>query len=135
MARARVARLRCLASLRIRVGFATRRWLSRRELHRYRGRAVIVLSASRRFSLAGVRPGVRARAVRRRLRPQYSLRLDGARWYLLAGAHSRGVLEVRRGHVIAVGLAVRRLTATRAQARRLLLRALVSRAGGSAVAW
>ena len=108
---------------RFEVRYPTRRLLrslGRRERRRVRGRAVMLFTSSRRFSVAGVRPGMSARAARRRLRSYRSIRRRRAGWRAARGPVVRRFVQVRRGRVVAVAIADRRLTRTRAARRRLL---------------
>jgi hypothetical protein len=83
-----------------------------------RGRVVLALTANRHYELGGARPGARLTArVRRRLRTGAGLRIGHSTWYLTGG---RGLLEVRRGAIEAIGIAKRTTTSGRARARRLL---------------
>ena len=78
-----------------------------------RGRAVIVLTSSARFRARGVRVGAKRSALRRR-----AARL-GRRFYIARSKRATIVFRVAGGRVREVGLAARRLTATRAAARKL----------------
>jgi hypothetical protein len=82
------------------------------------GRAVIALSANRRYSLHGARPGMRFPGVAR-LHVRASYRIAGVTWYLTAGRGATGVLLVRRGMISQVGIATLGLT-DRVHARRFL---------------
>jgi metallophosphoesterase (TIGR03767 family) len=79
-----------------------------------RGRAVLILTSSRKFRARGVRPGMRARRLRGRARR------SGRGFYVARRRAATLVFRVRRGRVVEVGIAQRRLTATRARTRRLL---------------
>jgi alpha-glucosidase len=96
--------------------------LGTRERRRLAGRAVLILTANRRYTLAGVHAGdrVRSRAARRSLRRARRYRVGGNTWYLVSGRSSTGVLKVSRGVVGEVGIADRRLTAARGEAIRFL---------------
>ncbi|HEX8975639.1 MAG TPA: TIM-barrel domain-containing protein [Solirubrobacteraceae bacterium] len=113
----------CRARRRIRVGYPSPRLLDTlpaRERRRVAGRAVLILTANRRYALDGVRPGARLDAARHRLALGTGYLVGGNRWYLIPGRVSRGVLEVRHGAVEEVGIADRRLTGTRRSARTFL---------------
>jgi hypothetical protein len=105
----------------LRIGFADARILRdlpRRQRAALRGRAVGILSTARGVSLHGVSPGARVRVATRRLALGRSLRVAGRTWYVLG---SRGwLIEVRRGVVIAVGVADSRVLASRRATRQLL---------------
>jgi hypothetical protein len=85
-----------------------------------RGRVVAAWSTSRRFALRGVKPGMRLAAARRRLRLRRGVGVAASTWYVVGNGSSAGLLEIRRGMVVAVGIADRRLTRGSAQTRRLL---------------
>lgn len=113
----------CLSTGVIRVGYpsaALARTLAPAERRRVRGRAVLALTANRYYALRGVRPGTRLDPVARRLRADRAYRIGQDDWYLFTNGTSRGVFEVRRGVIEEIGIASRRLTRTRAQARRFL---------------
>jgi Tol biopolymer transport system component len=105
---------------RMRIGYPTarlRRSHPRPDLvRRRRGRALIVLTSSRRFAIRGVRRGSSTRPLRglRRFRIGRNL------WYVARGKRSLLVFKTRRGRVLEVGIADRRLGATGAAVRRLL---------------
>jgi hypothetical protein len=112
----------CLKSAGITAGYAYARLvasLPRAERRRLMGRIVVLLTANRRYVLRGVRPGVKARSLRR-LRPGRPLRFGANTWYVVGNGASRGIVQVRGGIVQEVGIAVPSLTRTRASARRLI---------------
>jgi hypothetical protein len=109
----------------IRVGYppaALLARLPRRERARLRGRAVLALTANRRYALHGVRPGSTLATARRRLRLSAPLRIGNNVWFLAPAGPATGVLKVRRGHVLEVGIALKAATSTRARAWSLLAR-------------
>ncbi|MFZ0042052.1 MAG: hypothetical protein WAK93_12150, partial [Solirubrobacteraceae bacterium] len=113
----------CPAHEGIRVGYPSPKLLRHVPKRRRRGlsgRAVLVLTANPRFVLDGVRPGRRLRAVRARLRHDHRYYVGRNTWYLIPGPGRAGVLKVHRGVIGEVGIANRRLTATRPAARRFL---------------
>jgi 3',5'-cyclic AMP phosphodiesterase CpdA len=79
-----------------------------------RGRVVLVLTSSPSFRARGIRVGAKRSALRGR-----AGRLN-RRFYIARSRRATVVFRVARGRVREVGLAARRLTATRAAARRLL---------------
>jgi hypothetical protein len=83
-------------------------------------RDVLALTANDYYSLDGVIAGWNAGAAVRLLHAQPGIQIGPTTWYLTRGAQAAGVLEVRHGLVQRIGIADRRLTATRASARRLL---------------
>jgi Alpha/beta hydrolase domain len=106
-----------------RIAYPTRR-LNRglgRALRRHVARrAVLIVTSSRRFSVSGVRVGARARTLRRRLRGERRVRIGRNTWYLATARSATRVYKTRRGRVLAVGIADRRLAPGRRGARRLL---------------
>jgi hypothetical protein len=86
------------------------------------GRALLILTSNRRYSLDGVRPGASFASARGRLalHARAGIRIGVNTWYVLRGRTSNGVLKVRDGVVQEIGLADRRATSTRARAGRFL---------------
>ena len=108
----------------IRVGYASAAIL-RRQTHRgarrLRGRAVIILTANRRYALRGIHPGARATAAtRRRLHARRALRIGANRWYFVTLPGGTGVVKVTGAKVSEVGIANRGLSHTAPARRRLL---------------
>ena len=83
---------------------------------RFRNRAVLLLTTSRRYRALGLRPGSRFK----RPRGTACHRIGANRWYLVRRRGATIVLRVRRGRVAELGLADRRLTRTRSASRRFL---------------
>ena len=108
----------------LRVGYPTRRFLrtlGRRARGRVRGRAVIILTSSKRYRLRRVRPGLRGRALRRRVRGMSRIRVGRNVWFVArSGRRSRAIFKVRRGRVLEIGLVDPRLTRSRRASARLL---------------
>src|SRR3954451_437581 len=95
-----------------RIAYPTRRLnrgLGRALRRRVARRAVLILTSSRRFSVTGTRVGARVKTLRRKLRDERRVRVGRNVWYLAAGR----VYKTRRGRVLAVGIADRRLAARR----------------------
>jgi hypothetical protein len=97
----------------IRAGYASSklaRSLPRRLARRVRGRTVELLTANRFYAVDGVRPGMKlarvSRKLRIRLRSYYAVGLND--WYLVPGRSAYGVLKVRYGVVLEVGVADKR---------------------------
>jgi triacylglycerol esterase/lipase EstA (alpha/beta hydrolase family) len=90
------------------------------ERRRVRGRAVLILTSSRRFSVAGIKPGDRMSRLRRRLRHERTQRVGKNTWYVAPARHARLIYRVRGSRVLAVGIADKRLSATTSGRRRLL---------------
>jgi hypothetical protein len=115
----------CPAGQVTRVGYPSSqllRGLGARQRRRIAGRAVVILTANRRYTLGGVHAGerVRSRTARRWMRRARRYRLGRDTWYLRPGRASTGVIETARGVVGEVGIADRRPTGTAAGSRRLL---------------
>ena len=87
-----------------------------------KGRAAVLLVSSKLYKASKVRVGTKTRTLRRRIgrRRVSSMRIGKNRWYVKRGKSVTQVFKVRRGKVRELGLADRRLTKTRARARRLL---------------
>jgi len=97
----------------IRVGYASaklERLLPRRIGRLVAGRSVEVLTANRFYALDGVRPGTKLARVAGKLhlspRSYYAIGLND--WYLVSGRSAYGVLKVRYGVVLEVGIADKR---------------------------
>jgi hypothetical protein len=107
----------------LRIGYPTQRLnrgLRRSERRRIRGRAVLVVTSSRRYAIRRIRVGTRTRVMRRRLRGERRVRVGSNVWYVGRGPRSRLVFNTRGGRVREIGLADRRLTSSRRGATRLL---------------
>jgi len=113
----------CFSPIGIRVGYASPRLLRsvpRRERNAFAERVVLVLSANRRYTLHGVRPGARLAPVARRLHVRGPFHIGLNYWYLVPDGSVTGVLKVRHGIVEEVGIASRSLTRSRRAAIRFL---------------
>ncbi|MDQ6835134.1 MAG: hypothetical protein M3016_03005 [Actinomycetota bacterium] len=113
----------CLTPHGIRVAYPTpeeMKFISHRARKRLRNRAVLVLSADRRYALKGVRPGTRLAKVARRLHARHAMQIGKNAWYVVPAGPSRGVLKVRHGVIEEVGIATKSITANRRADRRLL---------------
>jgi hypothetical protein len=116
----------CLAPIGIRAGYANvkmLRGLPRARRHGLGGRIVILLSSDRRYSLHGVHPGARLRKVARQLRISRVIRIGANAWYITSNGSSHGVIRVRHGVIMEVGIANKFLTRNYS-ATRLFLRSL-----------
>jgi alpha-glucosidase (family GH31 glycosyl hydrolase) len=114
----------CLRGGGIRVGYPSPRLMKKLSLKarsQVRGRAILVLTANRRYSIGGIRPGTALSVARRRRRIGKGFRVGLNTWYLLPGRRSSGILKVRHGIVQEVGIADRRLTSSRRSTRRFLM--------------
>lgn len=110
----------CARPIGLRGGYPTPamlRPLSKRARRRQQGRLVLILSANHRYALHGVRPGTRLKQVAKRLHVSRRYRVGSNDWYLTGNGTSRGVLKVRRGVILEVGIAAKALTANRAADR------------------
>jgi hypothetical protein len=108
----------CLSSSGIRIGYPSPKLLKtlkRSKRARYSGRAVLILTANRHFTLRGIRLGSR---VSRRMGKPFKVGLNT--WYLIGNGSSRGILKTRHGQIQEIGVANKALTAGRARARRFL---------------
>jgi hypothetical protein len=97
----------------IRAGYpsaALLRSLSGRERRAVKGRVVILLTANRYYALRGVKPATRLAKVRGRLHIGRGYKLGLNTWYLVSDGSSRGVLKVRHGVILEVGIADKQLT-------------------------
>ncbi|MDQ6936808.1 MAG: S8 family serine peptidase [Actinomycetota bacterium] len=106
----------CLSPIGIRVGYPSPgllRTLSRSGRRRVAGRVVLALSADRHYALRGVRPGRRLAAAAGLLHTGRGFRIGLNTWYLAPDGSARGVLKVRHGVIEEVGIADKRLTASR----------------------
>jgi pimeloyl-ACP methyl ester carboxylesterase len=102
-----------------RIGYPTAR-LSPRQRAVARGRAILVLTSSRRFKVAGVRAGSGVRALRRRLRGERRFRVGRNVWFLARGRAATHAYKTRGRKVLAVGIADRRMTHGARASKRLL---------------
>jgi beta-glucosidase len=81
------------------------------ERRRLKGRVVLVLTDSARFSLRGIRPGTPLSQARRRAVLTGPIAVGANQWYVLSFGRGRGVLQVRHGKVLEIGIAEPGLTA------------------------
>ncbi|MDQ6748431.1 MAG: hypothetical protein M3010_10060 [Candidatus Dormibacteraeota bacterium] len=113
----------CVTPMGIRAGYPTPgmlRHLPRKARRRQQGRIVLLLSANRRYALHGVRPGTRLNKVARRLHVSRRIAIGRNDWYLAPNGFSHGVLKVRHGVILEVGVANRRQTRNLSAARQFL---------------
>jgi hypothetical protein len=82
---------------------------------RVRGTVVLLLTANRYYALRGARPGMAFAAVSTQLTATKAYQAHGESWYVVAGARANGVLLVRKGRILCVGIAERLLTNGRRQ--------------------
>ena len=69
-----------------------------------RGRAVFLLTSSRRHRIRGIRPGSRVRTLRRRLRGERRYRIGRNVYFVAPGRRARLLFRTRRGRVRAIGI-------------------------------
>jgi hypothetical protein len=115
----------CLSgSSGIRVGYASAKLLGSTADARQAaisGRVVLALTANPFYTLDGVKPGTSLASAAHHLKLDKVIRLGLNNWYVIPAATSNGVLKVRHGMIQEVGVANKRLTATRAAQTRLLI--------------
>lgn len=103
----------CLArGAGISAGYATSALLRRlpiRERVRERGRVVMLLSANPHYTLRGTRPGMRLASLAPRLHAVRAFRRGGRTWYVMHGRRVNGILVVRAGRIVVIGIAKRLL--------------------------
>jgi sugar lactone lactonase YvrE len=105
----------------IRVGYASTRLLGRANSALVaKGDTVFALSSNRHYSLDGVRPGTRVRTAARHLKLGKVIHSGLNYWYVIAGRRSNGIMKVRHGIILGVGIVNRRLTLTRSAQLQLL---------------
>jgi triacylglycerol esterase/lipase EstA (alpha/beta hydrolase family) len=100
-------------------GYPTKR-LPRAIRRRLKGKAVIGLASSRRFSIHRVRAGVSSRTARRRLHGERRYRVGRNVWLVARAKKATVIVRTRRGRVKAVGLAARTATRSHRSSRHLL---------------
>jgi hypothetical protein len=107
----------------LRVAYAGPRLLAglpARTRRALRGRLAAAASSSPLYALRGVTPGMRARAAGRKVRLRHGVKAGGGTWYVVSNGPQAGLVAVRHGVVVAVGIADRRLTGGAARLRRLV---------------
>jgi hypothetical protein len=87
----------CITRGRIRVGYR-------------HGRAVLVLTANRRYALRGVHTRTKLRKVAHRLHLRRGFTVGKNTWYVVPGKRVNGILKVQHGVIRELGLADRALT-------------------------
>lgn len=107
----------------LRIGYPNERLnrgLGRALRRKLKDRAVLILTSSRRYELAGIAVGSSERALRRRLRGERSYRVGQNLWYLAASGGIRQVFKTRGGKVLEVGIAHKGLTGSAKKAKSFL---------------
>jgi hypothetical protein len=105
------------------VGYPTKRLsrrLGRSLRRRTKRRAVLMLTSSKRFTVRRIRPGDSAKGLRKRLHRRRRLRIGRNLWVLARARSATAVYRVRKGRVLEVGIATKRLVRGRRATRRLL---------------
>jgi hypothetical protein len=113
----------CLSNSGIRLGYPSPKLLDlvpSRQRRRLKGRVVLALTANNHYTLHGVRLGAKLSRVRGRLHLDKGYKVGLNWWYLAPSGPSRGILKVRHNRIEELGIVNKRLTATRAGARRFL---------------
>ena len=111
----------CLASgWGIRVGYTSSKLLPSRTRLKG-GEIILALTANPYYALHGVKPGMRAAPVARRLKLGQPIELGPNSWYTIPSPLSTGVLKVRHGIIYEIGIVDKGLTSTRAAQARLLV--------------
>jgi hypothetical protein len=90
-----------------------------------KGRVILLLTANPAYAIRGVRPGAALGAVARALHLGKVFHVGRNDWYIVHGGGVSQVFKARQGIIYELGLADRRLTATRA-AQQLFLRSFPS---------
>jgi BNR repeat-like domain len=110
----------CLTGGGVRAGYPSAKLL--RALHGterslIKGRAVLALTANRRYAVRGVHPHTALAAAMRRLHLSRGYKVGLNTWYIAQLPIANGILKVRHGLVEEVGLCTKSLTRTPAQIR------------------
>ena len=106
-----------------RIGYPTTRLnrrLGRSLRLKLRRRVLLILTSSRRFSVAGLRPGASVAALRSRLRRERRIRVGQNVWFLAQARSTTLVYKTRGRRVLDVGIADRRLARGAAASRRFV---------------
>src|SRR5688500_14893710 len=92
----------------------------RRSLRRAARRMVIVLTSSRRFSVAGIEVGDAVAEARRRLAGEKAFRIGSNTWYVAKRGAARLLVKTRNGRVGEIGIGDPRLSTTAKSTKRFL---------------
>jgi Lipase (class 2) len=101
------------------VGYPTKR-LTRAQRRAAKGRAILLLSSSKRLTVRGIRRGTSVRRLRARLHGERRYRVGLNTWYAASAKGSVLVFKTRHGKVLAAGIGSRKLMSTRVASRRFL---------------
>ncbi len=113
----------CLSPKGIRAGYPSPKLLRSLPVakrRRVQDRAVLLLTAYKRYAVRGVRPGMPLASAAQHVRIGRPFHVGLNWWYLFAAGQSRGVLKVRHGTVEEVGIADKVLTVGRRASWRFL---------------
>lgn len=114
----------CLSGGRgIFVGYPSKALLKTLTAHQRKqvsGRVVLALTSSRHYTLDRIKAGAKVSRVSKRLAHAHKFRIGATTWYVLRSGRSTGVVKVQHGTVLEVGIANHKITATKAEQRRLL---------------
>jgi hypothetical protein len=96
----------------VRVGYASARLLgtSPAAKQTITGTVLLALTANRLYTLRGVRPGARLAAVAHQLKLAGPVHAGLNDWYVVPGATNNGLLKVRNGVILEVGIVNKQLT-------------------------
>jgi hypothetical protein len=100
----------CVTPTGIRVGYAG-------------GRAIWISTTNRHYAIKGIRVGSSVTVARRRLVRANRFHVGSSYWYLAPVGPATGIVEVRRGAVIAIGIAAKKVIGSR-RAERALVRSM-----------
>jgi hypothetical protein len=100
--------------------------LTARKRPLYAGRITIVLTANRLYKLNGVSAGQKIKATVSRLHATGPFKVGRATWYLIPARSADGVLRVRGGKILEVGIADRTLVGTGRASRQTFFKYLGS---------
>jgi len=86
-----------------------------------RGRAILTLTSSSRFSLRGIKPGTREKAAKQALGRAQRVSVGTNVWYVARRGGIVQLVKTRRGVVDEIGIGDARLTGSVAKTKRFLL--------------
>jgi hypothetical protein len=106
-----------------RIGYPTprlTRTISRALARKVKDRVVIVLTSSRRFSLAGIKVGDSVSKARSRLAREKAFRIGSNTWYVAKRGSARLLVKTKNGRVGEIGIGDPRLSTTAKATKRFL---------------
>jgi hypothetical protein len=113
----------CLSPTGISAGYPSKyllRHFGQKTQRALRGRIVLLLTANHRYALHGVHVGARFKRVARRLHAGRPHHWGTSTWYFPPNGASTGVIKVRRGRIVEIGIINKQLSATRSEKHRLM---------------